>query len=123
MKKLEFTLDKEGKSRYEICCQAILAAGRPIQPSEWDDFLPLKRKFVGLGEAAVKQPSNAHPDRPVIYDLAQAGTVELERGEFSLLQDLVKQPNWVSSVLEDVIMVRDWLGSIKEYDSNGVVRA
>lgn len=123
MRKLEFTFDDEGKEHYEVCVQAITISGRPVRPDEWDDFLPLKRKLVGLGQAAAKQPSGAQAHRPQLFDLKEMGQIELERGEYNLLLDLVKQPNWASAALEGVIMTRNWLQSIQEFDKNGVTNA
>lgn len=120
MRKLKFEDTTEGKERYEICIQSVLSAGRPIQPNEWDDFLPLKRKLVAIGIPAAKQPPNSLPHRPVLFDLNGAGEIELERAEYSLLVDLLKQPNWTAGALESVILTRDWLVSIKDYDKNGV---
>lgn len=123
MRKLEFTFDDEGKEHYEVCVQAITLSGRPVRPDEWDDFLPLKRKMVGIGEVAPKQPPTAQAHRPQLFDLKYAGVVELERGEYNLLLDLIKQPSWSSAALEGVIKTRDWLQNIQEFDKNGVTNA
>lgn len=120
MRKLKFEDTTEGKEHYEICVQALLSAGRPIQPTEWDDFLPLKRKLVAIGLVASKQPAGTLPHRPTEYDLNGTSEIELERGEYNLLLDLIKQPNWNASALESVILTRDWIASIKDYDKNGV---
>lgn len=123
MRKLEFTFDDEGKEHYEVCVQAITMSGRPVRPEEWDDFLPLKRKLVSFGQPAAKQPPGAQAHRPQLFDLQAGSIVLLERGEYNLLLDLIKQPNWSSAALEGVIMTRDWLQKIQEFDKNGVSNA
>lgn len=118
MRKLDFAFDDEGKQKYEICSQAIMLAGKSVEPKDWDDFLPLMKKFKAAGEPAAEQPPGTKKDRPILFELAGPCAIHLERGEYNILIDLIKQPIWRPVILEDVIEVRDWLTKLEDTNSS-----
>lgn len=108
MYKLKF----ESPRNYAICIQSITMNQKVIPVIEWDNLVSMVRKLKSIGTPSMIQPNR---ESPTIYDLADSGTeISLTSGEYKLLLDLLQQPIWKTSVIEDIVSVRDWLRGIKE---------
>lgn len=109
MYKLDFTEDN--RDLFDAAYSAI-AGGDPPQPTEWDDYLSLLRKFRKVG-----QPTETI-GKLQMYGFQQPCCLELERGEARILKERIERPIWTPGGLEKAIQLRDTLRGMA--DENGV---
>lgn len=110
MFQLEFSDTDDGRSKYEICFQALALAQRPPQISEFADVVSIIKQLKANGA-----PGKTSQGDVVLYDLKKGGaTIALERSEYGLLKLYVTQPIWRPISLESVVMTKDWLEGLKE---------
>lgn len=106
---LEFTPDETGRKRYELCTQAFLLTPRTPQVGEYADVVGTMRALKKIGVPSDTVVGGTHV---TLYDLQdEGGTILLERSEWRLLTQWIKEPMWRAVVLEAVIECQEWLDS------------
>lgn len=104
---LEFTPDEVGRKRYELCTQAFILTPRTPKVSEYADVVGAMQALKKIGVPSDTVVGGQHV---TLYDLQdEGGTISLERSEWHLLTQWVKEPMWRAVVLEAVIDCQEWL--------------
>lgn len=98
-------------ARFKRCYTAVVMTGRQLAVSEWDDAIALLKALKKIG----RDTGNASGlDVPADYVLSdEGGEILLQRSEYNLLLELLKQPIWRPTVLETVKETRTWLEGLK----------
>lgn len=101
------------KTRYDICIQALLFPQRQLKLEEWEAAAGLMKAMKAIGRREDKPLSNG----VFLYTLETTpygAPVQLERAEYKLLLDYIKQPSWKPDSIETVLETLSWLESLKD---------